>query len=153
LETPEEFRQRVGRVDVGASLDFRSRGQVLRDFVLAIVLLIAFVALTLWWSWPSLASIGAALVAFTAYCAIAYFLRLRPNHEEIGLVGGLADHPFRWSDGVNRWLMNLVIALAPGRFIAVGLVDGLRLLARGQLPHERLMQKLESGSSERDKND
>ena len=145
LETPEEFRRRVGRVDLGTTVDFRSRGQVIRDFCLAVVLVIAFVASTIWLAWPSLRLVGGTLLLFAAYCAVAWLLRVRPNHDEVGAVDGLIDHPLRGSDGANRVLIQLAVTLALGRFIAVGLVDGVRLLTRGELPHERLMQELESG--------
>ena len=140
LENPEEFRRRVGRVQVGPSLDFRSRGQVLRDFVLAILLSIAFITLIAWSSWPSLRQVSGVLLLFGAYCGFAYVVRVRPNHDEVGLAGGLVDNPLRWSDGANRFLVQIAVALALGRFISVGLVDGVRLLRHGQLPHERFMQ-------------
>jgi hypothetical protein len=129
-------------VDVGESLDFRSRGQVLRDFVIAIVLVLAVAALTVWAAWPSVVDIAIVAVVFGFYCAIAFYVRVRPNHEEIGLGGGLVDHPLRLSDGVNRGLVNLALALALGRFISVGLVDGVRLLRSGKLPQDRFLDAL-----------
>jgi len=146
LESPEKYRQRVGQVDLGVSLDFRSRGQVIRDLVLAVLLVALFVALTFRFAWPSLLHTSITLLAFAVYCTSAYFLRVRPNHDELGAAGGIVDHPFRWSDGTNRFLVQLVVVLALGRFISVGLVDGVRLLTRGELPQDRLMRNLEAST-------
>lgn len=143
LETSDEFKQRVGTVDVGVSLDFRSRGQVLRDFVLAIALGIGFVVVLVYASLPELQPIVIGLPLFVGYCALAYFLRVRPNHDEVGAFGGVVDNPLRVSDGANRGLVQLALALAIGRYISCGLVDGFYLLKTGQLPQERFMQRLD----------
>jgi hypothetical protein len=145
LETPGQFRQRVGRVDIGPSLEFRSRGQVIRDFVIALLLVLVCAAGSVWAAWPALRSVCMPLLAFAAYCTLAYFVRVRPNHDELGLGGGLIEHPLRWSDGGNRFLLRLVVFFAIGRFISGGLVDGWRLLRRGQLPQDQFMQDLEAG--------
>jgi hypothetical protein len=153
MENRQEFRERVGGVDFGDSLDFRSRGQVLRDFVFAIVLVIAIVALTFWAAWPESLSILVTLVLFTVYCGIGYLVRVRPNFDNVGLAGGVIDHPLRLSDGANRALIRLALFLALGRYISHGLADGVRLLTRGQLPHERYMQeqdKTENAPAARD---
>jgi hypothetical protein len=144
LETSEDFQQRVGTVDLGERLDFRSRGQVRRDFVLALLLALGFVAASVWLSLPDVGAACIAIAVFAAYCSLAYFVRVRPNHDEMGAVGGLIDNPLRGSDGANRGLVQLALALAVGRFVSTGLVDGIRLLRRGQLPHERFLQNLEA---------
>jgi hypothetical protein len=143
METPEEFRQRAGRVELGAGLDFRSRGQVLRDFVLAMVLLIASVGLVIWSLEPSVAGVFIGLIALTAYCAGAFFLRVRPNHDEMGMAGILLEHPLRRSDDFNRSLVNLALLVAPGRYVSHGLVDGVRLLRTGKLPQDGFIEKLD----------
>ena len=143
LETSDEFKQRTGRVDVGLSLDFRSRGQVIRDFVLAILLAIGFVVVTVWSAWPDAVTIAIACAVFAGYCVAAYFLRVRPNHDEMGMAGGIVDNPLRFSDGMNRGLVQLTLFLAIGRLVSCGFVDGLRLITRGQLPHERFLEKME----------
>ena len=143
LETREEYRKRTGRVEVGVTLGFRSRGEVIRDLVLAVLLIVAFVGFTLWSTWPSPGKACVAILVFAVYCTIAYFVRARPNHDELGAAAGVLGHPLRRSDNVNRYLLNLAFTLALGRFISIGLVDGIRLLKHGQLPHDRLMQKLD----------
>jgi hypothetical protein len=143
LETPEQFRGRAGQVDLGANLDFRSRGQVWRDFVVALLLVLGFVTLTFWLAWPELRPICIALPLFASYCGVAYAVRVRPNHDELGLGGGIIDNPLRMSDGANRFLIQIAVFLALGRFISFGLIDGLRLIRRGQLPQDQFLQDLE----------
>jgi hypothetical protein len=143
METPEEVRQRVGRVELGASLDFRSRRQVLRDLVLAVLILIASVGLIIWSLGPSVAHVLVALIALAAYSAGAYFVRVRPNHDEMGMGGIMLEHPLRRSDDFNRSLVNLALLVAPGRYVSHGLVDGFRLLRTGKLPQDDFIEKLD----------
>jgi len=76
----------------------------------------------------SLTGLGIAAVATLIYLAIAYHVHPQPDMENIGWLGGLLDHPFRYSDDINRFLVFLVILLWPGRFIAESFVDSFRLL-------------------------
>jgi len=61
-------------------------------------------------------------LAVGVYLLLAYMIRPEADRHNLGWGGGLMDNPFRWSDDVNRWLMFLMIALWPGRFIAEGLI-------------------------------
>ena len=63
------------------------------------------------------------------YLVIAYLVHPQPDTSNIGWLGGLMDHPFRYSDDINRFLIFLVIALWPGRFVSESLVDVVLLLA------------------------
>ena len=77
---------------------------------------------------------GEAVVAFLvvgAYCSAGYWYAPRPDLENVGWLGGLVDHPFRWSDDVNRGLLVLRVVLGPGRFVTVSLRDAFRY-RRGQ---------------------
>lgn len=62
------------------------------------------------------------------YSCVAYFVHPEPDHSNMGWLGGLMDHPFRYSDDVNRFLLALSIVLAPGRFWSESLVDLVRLV-------------------------
>jgi hypothetical protein len=73
----------------------------------------------------------AILVAAVVYCGFAYWLTPRPQYDNVGWAGGLIDHPFRWSDDLNRGLVFLSIILWPGRFLTVSLRDVVRYY-RGQ---------------------
>jgi len=56
---------------------------------------------------------------------------LPPTHSVaagVGWLGGLVDHPFRYSDDVNRILLFLLVILLPGRFLSETFVDLLRLI-------------------------
>lgn len=73
----------------------------------------------------------ALAVAVAVYCGIAYWVTPRPDPDNVGWAGGLVDHPFRWSDDVNRGLVFLRVVLWPGRFLTVSLRDIFRFW-RGQ---------------------
>ena len=67
--------------------------------------------------------LGVALGAFVAYIAIGSFFHPKPDYSNVGLLGGLIDHPLRWSDDVNRILAFLLVLLYPGRLLGIGLRD------------------------------
>jgi hypothetical protein len=136
----KDAERRVGTLSIGddAAARFRSRGQVLRDLVIAALLVPAAVAAIAWQS-PSVAVTAVGVAVCLAYCVVAFFVRARPNHDHIGPVAGTFDHPFRFSDDANRALMAGAVILAPGRYVSVSLVDGIRLLKSGKLPHQRLL--------------
>ena len=80
--------------------------------------------LVLLWRWTSstetfVAGIGVSV----GYLIVAYFVRPTPNYSNVGLLGGLIDHPFRFSDDVNRFLIFLQALLWPGRFISAAIID------------------------------
>ncbi len=54
-------------------------------------------------------------VFIAIYLFIAFFIKPKPNRENIGWFGGLIDHPFRWSDDVNRMILILEVLLFPGK--------------------------------------
>lgn len=76
--------------------------------------------------------IGVGLSA--AYLVAAYLLRPSPDYSNIGFLGGLIDHPFRYSDDINRFLMFLLAFLWPGRFVATAIMDIAKRLG---LPDEQ----------------
>jgi hypothetical protein len=134
IETPEEFRRRIGRIDFGPSLEFSSRGDVIGQFVVSLLLSGVLVGVPLWLLWPVFLPVLIGLAAFAVYCALAFFIRAHPNHDHVTeRFGGLE---YKLSDDINRALVVLVILLAPGRFISTGIVDGVRLMVSGRLPHE-----------------
>src|SRR5262245_52941912 len=57
------------------------------------------------------------------YVALGYLVRPEPDLENIGIAGGLIDHPGRYSDDINRSLMSFQALLGPGRFVAESLID------------------------------
>lgn len=134
--TPE---QQFGRLDVGPELSFRSKSEVWTHFGVSLVLLPSLLALVIWMAWPALLHAGIGCLGLGIYCVLAYFLRPRPNHDNLGIAGGLVDHPFRYSDNINRQLVSLVVVLWPGRYLAESLVDGWRLARTGRLPQDRFL--------------
>ena len=67
-------------------------------------------------------------LGFLVYCLIAYFVHPEPDESNMGLIVGLFDHPFRYSDDHNRFLLFLMIFLMPGRFISEAAVDTCTLI-------------------------
>ena len=55
----------------------------------------------------------------------------QPDGDNLGMAGGLVDDPMRVSDDVNRELLFLAVLVAPGRWVAGALIEGVQL-ARGK---------------------
>lgn len=94
-------------------------GAGLAKFVVALALFAGLCALIM-----RSDSRGFLFLALAVYLVMAYFFVPRPNTADLGLLGGLVDHPLKYTDDVNRALLFLKIVLAPGRFIIRSLVDG-----------------------------
>lgn len=75
----------------------------------------------------SLVPLG-ALVVYLVVCA---FCSPEPDGDNLGMVGGMVDHPARWSDDANRGLLALAVLVAPGRWVLGALIEGVQL-ARGR---------------------
>lgn len=70
---------------------------------------------------------GLTMLAILAvYLGVAFTLEPRPDTSNMGWAGGVIDHPFRWSDDANRFLLFLRVLLFPGRFVTRGIRDGIR---------------------------
>ncbi|HPE35838.1 MAG TPA: hypothetical protein PK625_01710 [Spirochaetales bacterium] len=69
---------------------------------------------------------GLLYLGLGAYLVASYFIKAKPNTSDLGMLGGLVDHPFKYTDDVNRALLFLKIALAPGKFVSRSIVDGFR---------------------------
>ncbi len=120
----------TGTVDVGyRSRPDRSRLAVLVCLVLTLILLGIWVYFILGICQVTSPTglIGLALGTLL-YLVLGYTIHPQPDMSNIGWMGGLMDHPFRYSDDVNRFLIFLVIFLWPGRFMAESIVDTGSLL-------------------------
>lgn len=118
----------IGDVHVGRGRRKRvTRRYVLATGVLSLLLLGGS-------TWLMLGREGAStwlvLVGVAAYLVAAYFVHPKPETSNLGWLGGLVDHPFRWSDDANRLLLLLLMLLLPGRFVAESLVDLCALIWR-----------------------
>ncbi len=141
-ETQEEYLRRAGQIELGPNLRFLSRAQVIARFVSTVVVLVGLGVLLVAWS-PPWAMVAVPL-GFATYCASAYFVRFRPNHDHLRGQGfAIADH-YQRSAQVNSLLLFGALSTALGRFVSTALVDGVRLITRRQLPHERLIMAMES---------
>ena len=108
---------------------------------LALRVAIAVTALGGWlvllWHWTSstggfVAGIGVS----AAYLIVAYFVRPTPDYSNVGLLGGLIDHPFRYSDDINRFLIFLHALLWPGRFISAAIIDAVTAIGDSELKND-----------------
>ncbi len=70
----------------------------------------------------------AALLVVLLYCIAGYYIRPKPNLQNLGWLGGLFDNPFRYSDDWNRFLLWAYLLLLPGRFVAESMVDFVVML-------------------------
>ena len=59
----------------------------------------------------------------TLYLLIGYFFDIRPDYDNVGILGGIIDHPFRYTDDLNRFLIFLKIIFYPGYIMALSFVE------------------------------
>lgn len=78
----------------------------------------------------SLARTLVFILIFIGYCLISYNFVPRPDTSNMGLLGGLIDHPFKFTDDFNRSLLALFIVMYPGRFIATSIVQTLMIMKK-----------------------
>src|SRR5687768_3050903 len=64
-------------------------------------------------------------VGLLVYLLAAHYFVPDADCDNMGWFGGLMDNPFRWSDDWNRMLIFLWLFLMPGRFISIGVRDGI----------------------------
>lgn len=72
----------------------------------------------------------AILAGTLVYLTISYHVHPKPDMSNIGWLGGLLDHPFRFSDDMNRMLIFFAVVLLPGRFVSETFVDCFRCFRR-----------------------
>ena len=68
-----------------------------------------------------------------AYLIVAYWVHPTPDLSNIGWLGGLVDHPFRYSDDINRFLLFFFAVLWPACFVAAAFMDLLSMIRRRRL--------------------
>lgn len=72
------------------------------------------------------------IINLFVYCFISYKFIPQPDASNVGLLGGLIDHPFRISDDFNRMLIVLLALLYPGRFISTTIMQIIVLVKAGR---------------------
>jgi hypothetical protein len=68
-----------------------------------------------------------AVAMSVTYLIVATCVYPEPEMSNVGLWGPFIDHPFRFSDGINRFLLFLMVLLLPGRLVGTTAVDLWRL--------------------------
>jgi hypothetical protein len=121
----------VGSVDArGRSRGRRPRVGVIVYFGLAVFLLGLWAYLVLGvWEVRDAAGLAGVALGTGLYLLLGYTLHPKPDMTNVGWAGGLFDHPFRYSDDINRSLIFLTVFLWPGRFVSESLVDMVGLVA------------------------
>jgi hypothetical protein len=116
-------------------IEFQKQVAVARRSKVAVVLrgLVAFGTLLGWlfvtcWGLARMDvfAIAIILVVTYGYLWAGYHVHPRPDDRNLGLLGGLINHPLRYTDNLNRLLVALWLFLLPGRFIAESLMEILR---------------------------
>ena len=64
-----------------------------------------------------------ATIGLFIYTVISYFIRPKPDMNNLGYFGGLINRPFDHTDDWNRFLLNMKILLLPGVIISEAIVD------------------------------
>ncbi|MBD8489692.1 hypothetical protein IFO69_13125 [Echinicola sp. CAU 1574] len=71
----------------------------------------------------SIKEIGFSSIIILCYLLMSYYFKPKPDYDNVGIFGGIIDHPFRISDDFNRILIVLKILLIPGRYVASSIRD------------------------------
>jgi hypothetical protein len=140
----------VGGVDFGRpETPPRSRTAVLVSATFAAAFLaVPYVLFAVYGKDISLAA-WAGIVGLTlVYLLAGYFIRPAPDYSNVGWLGGMMDHPFRYSDDINRSLLALLFVLWPGRFVAESSVDFVVLLRNAGGPTEKRKRKRKRADAE-----
>ncbi len=80
------------------------------------------------------AQLVACVLGSITYVIAGAVLHPEPEMSNLGIGGTIFNHPFRFSDNVNRVLLFGRAVLAPGRFIGTAVADVWRLTRPEDLP-------------------
>jgi len=78
----------------------------------------------------SIADSWQLLIGIVVYLFVARFITAKPNMRNLGLFGGLMNHPFRYTDNLNRMLFFIQTILMPGKIIIASIYILLKYLKR-----------------------
>lgn len=106
----------------------RSNGIVLLCFLITIIIISAIYYFVFKEFQLNLKNFGITTGALILYCLIAYFIHPEPDTDDMGLLGGMVDNPFSYSDDHNRFLMFLKLILIPGYFFTESTMNMFLLL-------------------------
>jgi hypothetical protein len=67
-------------------------------------------------------------LAVLIYSLLGFYIHPKHDPKNMGLAGGLINHPFRYSDDINRSLFFLKVILWPGRFMSISIRDFYSLI-------------------------
>jgi hypothetical protein len=123
-----KYGDQVGTIEVNTTYVTRRKPAWL--VLLKLLGLAVMVAVAVAIAYPSLRQVlpplqSAAIIAgvLLIYTGLAFFFRPEACEENIGFHGGMYNDPFKYSDDLNRGLMNLNFYLGPGRFASETMLD------------------------------
>ncbi|QDU27140.1 hypothetical protein ETAA8_22250 [Anatilimnocola aggregata] len=126
-------RDEIGTIEINTQYVTRRKPAwlvLLKLFGLAFM-----VAIAIGIAYPSLRQVLAPLQSMAViagviliYSGLAFFFRPEPNTDNLGFCGGMRDDPFKYSDDINRGLMDLDFVLGPGRYVSETLLDACVLV-------------------------
>ncbi len=90
---------------------------------------------------PTANNIGAFFTVLAVYSALGYLIRPQVDRENLGWLGGLVNNPFTFRDNVERWKLQWLILLFPGRIIGGAVVGLFRLIFSSRKPKEPPFQQ------------
>lgn len=125
LELFAERRKRhpLGTIDTAPAVRRQgSKPLVLFRGLLALALLVLAVTIVLLAD-SSAGERVAWLLLLVLYLAIGASLYPKPDYRNVGLLGGMIDHPFRFTDDLNRCLVVLLVVFWPARFATRSIRD------------------------------
>ncbi len=101
--------------------------------VLAIILLGGFEYFLIWKNRDSLTveEILIIHIVLAFYLIVSYFVNIKPDTSNMGWVPFLINHPFRYSDNINRFLYTLSALFVPGKIISHSVVYAYRKIKAG----------------------
>lgn len=69
-------------------------------------------------------------VLLSIYLICGYYINITPDTSNLGWVPFIIDHPFRFSDDINRFSMLIMVILFPGKYILGSLIRYYRYKSR-----------------------
>jgi hypothetical protein len=131
----EYFFERKNPGNVGSiqrekqTIKYISLPLVLIKIIISAFFVFGLFYLTVWQN-LSIINILIFIIILIFYCVISYQVIPRPDTTNMGLLGGLIDHPFKYTDDMNRFLLLLSVLMYPGRFVSTTIMQTLMLLKR-----------------------
>ncbi len=147
--------QKVGSVKLNTFYETRRKSVgivALKGLAVALMIAAGF-ALTVTWIplplWKSTILVAGIMLLYVGF---AFFVRPEADMGNLGILGGMINDPFHYSDNVNRALWQFHCLLGPGRFAAGAVLDfctlvGLTAEITAEQANEEDLEKLRAAET------